>query len=366
MFAAVAHIDLPTCNEAAIPTRSSHTHMIYSPIMLRAVIVLASSAVTCGFLLRAQSRLLRRPACRRAVALTAARSSGWTVAPDDAVRVAVSDDSADILLKSWDEDVELCAYDGVLQHEPHVHWVDGLESHGAIVYASSTTKGPGILLVHTAVGPQDLFLRWRAEALASRGYVVLIADLLGDPLGKGWDPTFAAPRRQVYIDDRPLLARRTHAALSSLAALPMVDARRLAAVGYCFGGRAVVDLIKLKPHGLQGVVSFHGVVDDEFSPDVVARPSSSEDAPRALLCHADADPFVPRARLDACIASLSHLGIVWELQTFGGDAKHGFTNPAQAINPRSEFRYDPIAERSSWAASKAFLADVLGSGHELS
>ena len=96
------------------------------------------------------------------------------------------------------------------------------------------------------------------------------ADLLGDPLGKGWDPTFAAPRRQVYIDDRPLLARRTHAALSSLAALPMVDARRLAAVGYCFGGRAVVDLIKLKPHGLQGVVSFHGVVDDEFSPDVVA------------------------------------------------------------------------------------------------
>lgn len=265
-------------------------------------------------------------------------------------------------MRAWRADEELAAFDGKLLHEPHVHTIVGLEAHGALVYTQSTsTSGPrpGVLLVHTAVGPQDLFLRWRAEALASRGYIVLIADLLGDALGDGWDPEFAAPRRQVYVDNRALLGRRMRAALEELKSLPNVDGTRLAAVGYCFGGRAVVDLLKIAPleaTGLRGVVSFHGVVDDVDPPEV---DTASASVGRTLLCHAESDPFVPRPRLDACLESLSRIGCVWELQSFGGVAKHAFTNPAQALNPRREFGYDPIAERSSWAAAKRFLEDVL-------
>ena len=321
--------------------------------MLRLLLTLSSAALAAGLLLRPRTRRLTA---------SASSSSSWTVAPASKVRTAVSNATEEILLKAWRTDDELSSFDDTLLHEPHVHHTLGLEAHGALVYSqpsSSSKPSPGILLVHTAVGPQDLFLRWRAEALASRGYVVLIADLLGDALGNGWDPEFAAPRRQVYVDERPLLGRRMRAALEELKSLPNVDETRLAAVGYCFGGRAVVDLLKIAPAeatGLRGVVSFHGVVDDVDPPEGDA---ASAPVGRALLCHAENDPFVPRPRLDACLESLSRIGCVWELQSFGGMAKHAFTNPAQALNPRTEFGYDPIAERSSWAAAIFFLEDVL-------
>ena len=280
-------------------------------------------------------------------------------------RVAASDAQAEVLRAAWSADDELAALASrgrtIVNKACTYHDAD-LALHGRLVWtedAESGTPRPGVLLVHTAVGPSDLFMLWRAEALASRGYVVLIADCLGDDRGSGWDAAWAVPRRQELMDDRSMLARRVRLGMDALVRAasheaPPVDAARIAAVGYCFGGRAVLDLMRTDPEGLVGVVSFHGILDAHPAPRGVTSLRA-----RVLLCHADADPFVPPPALSACLGQLSELGARYQLLAFGGGTLHGFTNPAQALNERKEFDYDEHAARASWAAAKLFLEDAL-------
>ncbi|CAK9078939.1 Uncharacterized protein K02A2.1 [Durusdinium trenchii] len=77
--------------------------------------------------------------------------------------------------------------------------------HGRVVRARSGSNGAGVVVIHTAVGPRDLYLHWRAEVLAAQGYTVLIADLLGDePEAK---PEWNSRARQP-LDDRALSRKR--------------------------------------------------------------------------------------------------------------------------------------------------------------
>lgn len=290
----------------------------------------------------------------------------WTVLPESDVRTALSEDTRHILESAWRQDEELARFSGRHFAEPLVQTAHGLEMHHALAWTEGgglpDGPRPGLLLLHTAVGPHDLWMRWRAQSLAARGYVVLIADLLGDPDGRGWDPAFGGPARQAYVDDRPLLLKRTEAALAALAASPRVDASKLAAAGWCFGGRAVADLIRSsRPgDGLRGVLSFHGILDGYEPPAYAAAKASGTlriDA-RAFIATANADPFVPRASVDAFLSQLDSAGVDWELQVFGGDALHAFTNPAQAINEKPQFAYDEKAAKASWRAAEGFLLDI--------
>ena len=85
-------------------------------------------------------------------------------------------------------------------------------------------------------------------------------------------------------------------------------------------------------------------------------------AARALLCHAEADPFVPKAQLEGALAQLSAIGSPWELALYGPatGAKHGFTNPAQALNDNPAFGYDATVARHAWEAARLLLVESLG------
>ena len=330
-------------------------------VILGATLVCASAVRTkLASALRARKPLLSSSASR----------VRWTLAPDESVRSVLSADTKAILMAAWSNDAELKSFadrGGSHFAQPLVQQAHGLEMHGAIAWSEGAGlpqgpgSRPGVMLVHTAVGPQDLFLRWRAQTLASRGYVVLIADLLGDPLGKGWDVAFGGPARQVYVDDRTLLLKRTRAALDGLAnGHPLVDRKRLAAVGFCFGGRAVGDLLKSNPpESMRGILSFHGVgMDDYVPPGYPAPGSNTTIRARAFVATASADPFVPRSTLDGFLALLTQAKCAWEMQVYGGKALHAFTNPAQAINERVEFDYDEKAAAASWAGAIQFLDDI--------
>jgi hypothetical protein len=147
---------------------------------------------------------------------------------------------------SWDGDAEIAAFAarGGRQHARPCIYRDGdIELHGALAWAEggglrSAIPRAGILLVHTAVGPHDLYLRWRAQALASRGYAVLIVDVFGDERGVAWE---AASRQELLAelaDDRPVIVRRMRLAMEALIhaserdeAAPRVCAERIAAIG---------------------------------------------------------------------------------------------------------------------------------------
>ncbi|CAJ1379455.1 unnamed protein product [Effrenium voratum] len=139
------------------------------------------------------------------------------------------------------------------------------------------------------------------------------------------------------------------ASVAALAQVPGVDGKRLAALGYCFGGRAVLDLARAGSEaGIAAAVSFHGILDNGV---VTSGDMSHEDAPRVLICHGDADPFVSVEGLRACEEQLRESGARWDMLVFG-KVRHGFTNPAQALNTNPAFGYDERAARLSWKATQ--------------
>ena len=140
------------------------------------------------------------------------------------------------------------------------------------------------------------------------------------------------------------------AALAVLERHPNVDCSRLAAVGYCFGGGAAVELAR-DGAPLAALVSFHGGV----------LPAPPEDdakiRARVLLCHGADDPAVPAAKILAFSEALSAAGRDWQLHLYGG-VGHSFTNPDVDAFGYPGFAYDEAADRRSWAAMRALLGEV--------
>src|SRR5215831_12098732 len=127
---------------------------------------------------------------------------------------------------------------------------------GLSVYDSALQgKRPGVLVVHQWKGLSD-YEKKRAEMLARLGYNVFAADIYG----KGVRPQTvqaAAAEAGKYRNDRGLLRARVRAALDELARHELTDQKRIAAIGYCFGGTTVLELARSGVE-IAGVVSFHG------------------------------------------------------------------------------------------------------------
>ncbi len=282
-----------------------------------------------------------------------------------APRLAPDAERESILRAAWRDDpiISAAAADGATLHsQPHTYRAD-VTLHGRLDWAEWADDGidggisqrrPAVLLVHTAVGPRDVWLMWRAQSLASLGYVVLTADCFGDELGNCWEPAIGAAAREPLTADRSLLRRRLQCGLDELSAHALVDRSRLAALGWCFGGRGVLELARASPLGLRAVVSFHGILDASPVPAGVYRIE-----PRLLLCHGDDDAFVAEEDVSACLAQLRQFGARWSLLRLGG-AKHGFTNPAQRLNPNEKFDFDQSAAEASWEAAMSLLREELG------
>ncbi|HQU34755.1 MAG TPA: dienelactone hydrolase family protein, partial [Thermoanaerobaculaceae bacterium] len=93
---------------------------------------------------------------------------------------------------------------------------------------------PGVLVVHEWTG-LGRYVKSRAEQLAKLGYVAFCADIYGKGVRPA-TPEEAAKTAAIYKNDRALTRARVNAALDVLRANPLVDQKRIAAIGYCFGG----------------------------------------------------------------------------------------------------------------------------------
>ena len=308
-------------------------------------------------------RWLRCSGCALGESLLLCQGAGQRTPGDP--QVAANDAQAAVLRQAWscDADVLAAAASGHTQcTKACVYYDDALQLYGVLCWTEPSSREaafppghlrPGVVLVHTAIGPRDLMLHWRAEALASLGYVVLIADMFGDALGDGWDAEWSAAARAPLTSSRACNTYRMQLALDALSTSPLVDASRLAVVGYCFGGLCALDLARANPEGLKAAISFHGILDNEPAPSAATTMHA-----HVLLCHGDADPFVSAADLESCLAQLREMNARWSLACFGG-VKHAFTNPAQALNPNPNFGYDAHAANRSWDAARALLCKEL-------
>lgn len=203
------------------------------------------------------------------------------------------------------------------------------------------------VLVFPTIMNSTLSVESKARALANEGYLALIADFYGKrPANFDEARTAAAEIRPDPLAYR----RRLRAGLKALATLPEADGLPIAAIGFCMGGQAALELAR-DGAPLFAAVSFHGLLDTGLP----AEPGQI--TARILVCHGDADPMVPRSQVLAFWEEMDGARANWHFHSYSG-VKHGFTNPAPTENPATA--YDASADRQSWAAMLALFDEVLG------
>lgn len=221
---------------------------------------------------------------------------------------------------------------------------------GHLVYDDAVTgKRPGVIVVHEWWGLND-YAKKRAEMLAELGYVAFAIDMYGDDRVTEHAPEASGWMKQITENVDQWQARAL-AGLDVLKEHERVDAERLAAVGYCFGGATVMQMAYAGAD-LDGVVSFHGSL-----------PPATEEQQKnikagVLVAHGSADGFVPSERVLAFQQALDAADADWEMVIYGG-ARHGFTNPDAGKFGMDNLVYDAEADKDSWEEMKDFLAEVL-------
>ncbi len=210
---------------------------------------------------------------------------------------------------------------------------------------------PGILVSH-AWGGRSAFEDGKADALATLGYTAFALDLYGQGR-RGHNPEENAALMQPFLDDRPMLQRRMHAALAALRDQPDVDAGRIAAIGFCFGGLCVLDLAR-SGADVAGVVSLHGL----FA--APGNTTGNRIRAKVLALHGWDDPMATPDAVTSLAAELTSMGADWQLHAYG-NTMHAFTNPAASDRERGTV-YDAKADRRAWQALTAFLDELFG-GH---
>ena len=220
---------------------------------------------------------------------------------------------------------------------------------GFLAYDDATSAArPGVLVVHQWLGLTD-YEKHRAEQLASLGYVAFCADIYGKGI-RPQNTTEAGVEATKYKTDRTLLRARVNAGFDVLKKNKLVDTRRVAAIGYCFGGTTVIELARSSAE-LNGVVSFHGGLD---SPTPAAGKNIKC---KILACHGADDPFETPADLAAFEKELRDAKVDWRLNKYGG-AVHSFTQPLAGNDNSKGAAYNEKADKRSWQDMKQFFAEI--------
>lgn len=221
---------------------------------------------------------------------------------------------------------------------------------GYLAY-DSAVKGqrPGVLIVHQWKGLTD-YEKKRAEMLAGLGYNAFAVDIYG----KGIRPQSnqeAGVQAGKYKSNRDLLRARVQAGLAVLQKHELTDPKRVAAIGYCFGGTTVIELAR-SGADIAGVVSFHGGLDSPHPED------GKNIKCKVLALQGADDPFVPAKDLAAFEEEMRQAKVDWQLVKYGG-AVHSFTEKEAGDNPKAGAAYNEKADRRSWEAMKEFFGEIL-------
>ena len=210
-------------------------------------------------------------------------------------------------------------------------------------------NGRAIILFHEANGLGNN-VRRRAHMLAELGYVAFAADLYGG--GRTYGAEGATEQMNRLREDPKRFRARIRAGFDHLLTLEGVDPEKTAAIGYCFGGTAALELAR-SGAPIAAAISFHGLL----TTDLPAK--AGEVKARILACTGAKDPLVPLADVTAFQEEMAAAEADWQLIVYG-QALHSFTNRNVLGMGDPRMDYDPSADRQSWAAALLFLDEALG------
>jgi dienelactone hydrolase len=220
---------------------------------------------------------------------------------------------------------------------------------GMVAYDSSVkSKRPGIVVVHEWTGLGS-YVKSRIEKLAKLGYVAFAADIYGKGVRPN-NPKDAGETANIYKNNRPLMRKRVTLALQELKKQPMVDAQKLAAMGYCFGGTTILELAR-SGADLKGFISFHGGLN-------TPTPDDAKNIKGEVLAFAGADdPFVPASEVADFEKEMTDGHVKWELVKFS-QTVHSFTNPDAGNDNSKGQAYNKDSDLKSWEEMKLFFNRV--------
>jgi len=206
---------------------------------------------------------------------------------------------------------------------------------------------PIVMVSHAWGGLGDLE-KDAARRLAGKGYAAFAVDVYGKgKRGKTQEECQAL--MNPLVGDRGELQARLGLAIETAKNMDGVDASRVAAIGFCFGGLSVLDMARMGAD-VKGVVSFHGL----FMP--AANIQAPKISAKVLALHGWDDPMATPDDVLAFTKEMSAAGADWTLTAYGNTV-HAFTNPA-ADGSTSGIAYNEAAARRAWAACDDFLVEV--------
>ena len=233
---------------------------------------------------------------------------------------------------------------------------DGTAAKGVAVYDDAdASKKPGVLVIPEWWGLTD-YPQMRAEQLAKMGYVAFVADMYGE--GKTTqDPKQA--QQMAGKAGQAGLAKLAKPALEQLKKMDGVDADKLAAIGFCFGGSTVVAMAG-SDYGseLSAVASFHGGLGAQSAP------TGKYAGPPMLILHGGSDPLVKPADFAQFVLKSIEAGVPLTVTSFPG-ALHAFSNPdatmmAEKTGMQGMIAYDEAAAKQAWSIMDEFFEATMG------
>jgi dienelactone hydrolase len=198
---------------------------------------------------------------------------------------------------------------------------------------------------------QDDFTRGQAKKLAEAGYVGIALDIYGDgTVAKS--PEEAKQLMTPYYLDRPLLQQRMLAGFEAALKLPYVDKSKMGAIGFCFGGLSVIELLRSRAP-VRGVVSLHGAISSkEAKLGIKTGPINGA----LLVLHGNLDPLVSWEDIHSLAEEMTEAGADWEFDIYG-HTMHAFTNP-NAHDKNSGLVYNKKANDRAFQRMKLFFQEI--------
>lgn len=240
-------------------------------------------------------------------------------------------------------------------HEVTIDYhVEGKTFKGLLIHdETASTQHPGVIVSHAYKG-QDAFAKEKGRELVKLGYTAFVLDYYGEGKVVATAEEASALMQPLFVD-RATLRKRVVAAYEAFKKLPQVAHDKIGAIGFCFGGLAVIELLR-SGAGVKGSVSFHGIFGSQLGGmQAKVEPNRYAQNTSILLLNGYEDPMLPEKDVSAFQKELNEAGIDWQMNTYG-HTKHAFMVPGVNEGP---LKYNPMVAKRAWRSMELFFQEVL-------
>jgi len=238
-----------------------------------------------------------------------------------------------------------------MQAKP-VDWKIGDQAFsGVLVYDdASDARRPGLVMVPDWYGVTPAAIE-QAKDVARDNDVILVADVYGKGVRPKDDAAALAQVKGMYADVESLRARAAKPVevLKAQAGQAPLDASRIGAFGYCFGGSSVLELAR-SGASLAGIVTFHGGLE-------TTTPAQAGAVKTPLLILNGADDESQAPHVAGFEEEMDKAGADWQFVNFSG-AVHCFA--LKAANSPPGCLYNERAAKRAYRMMDGFFEERFG------